>query len=360
MRRTTVTAVSSLLALSAAALFAPAAFGDPPIIPGMPPIPTGLPTGLPGVPNLPGAPVVPGANDALNNFVLPPCPPSLADLPVGVATVTGTVQTPSGAYALAGAKVTLVNSAGAEVGSTLSDGCGRFRLDSVVAGKYTVKFGVRTFKGSAAVDVPITGTKVTLKADVSFIKIAVFEGEWDHIEKILAKIGVPFTKFPARSVGQQDLSKFNVVFINCGETNDSTVTANDKKKLTDFVDGGGALYVSDRAVPYLTQTFPGAINAGENSGPAGMRKGNVIDVQLGSFLRGSVAIPLNYNLGGWRRLSKNQPATTFTLLRDSESQEPSIVTFFHGSGFVGYTTFHDEAQMNDGMTYSLIFFITRM
>ena len=77
-------------------------------------------------------------------------------------------------------------------------------------------------------------------------------------------------------------------------------------------------------------------------------------------MRGSVAIPLNYNLGGWRRLQKIQPLTTLALLRDSQFQEPSIVTFMHGAGFVGYTTFHDEAQMNDGMTYSLVFFITRM
>ena len=356
MRRSTLTAAGTLLLFTAAAaLFVPRASGDPPLIPGLPPlptvptsVPTGLPTGLPG------------GNGATSSFVLPACPPSLADLPPSVGTVSGTVMTPSGAYALGAAKVTVVSSSGTEMGSTFSDGCGRFRLDGIPAGKYSLKFGVRTFKGTAAVDVPFTGTKVVLKADASFLKIAVFQGEWDHIEKILDKVGVPYTKFPARSVAKQDLSKFNVVFINCGETNDSDVTATDKKKLVSFVDGGGALYVSDRAVPYLTQSFPDAINAGVNDGEAGIRKANVIDVQLGSFLRGAIGIPINFNLGAWRRLKINQPPTTLALLRDAQTQEPTIVTFFHGSGFVGYTSFHDEAQMNDGMTYSLIFFITRL
>jgi hypothetical protein len=233
-------------------------------------------------------------------------------------------------------------------------------MDGVAPGKYKLDYGVRSFKGSSPVDVTVSGNKVIVKIDPNFLKIGVFQGEWDHIEKILDKVGVSYTKFPARSVAKQNLDKFNIIFINCGEIEDGEVTPAEAKKLRDFVDGGGALYVSDRSVPYVTAAFPDSLNVQGNIGPASMRKGNVIDVQLGGFLRGSVGVPLNYNLGAWRRLQKVQPVTTFTLLRDAEFQEPSIVTFLHGAGFVGYTTFHDEAQMNDGMTYSLVFFITRM
>ena len=260
MRRFHVSAVTALVILAAGAIAAPSAFGDIPGVPGVPSIPTAFPTSMPtAIPtDVPDMPDVPGVDTSGTSsaFVLPPCPPSLADLPSGVGTVTGSVQTPSGAYALAGASVSVVNGSGVEVGKTMTDGCGRFRVDGIAPGKYKLAYGVRTFKGSTALDVGATGAKITVKADASFLKIAVFQGEWDHVEKILDKIGVSYTKFPARTVAKQDLSKFNVVFINCGETNDDDVTPADQKKLQNFVDGGGALYVSDRAIPYITQSFP--------------------------------------------------------------------------------------------------------
>ncbi|MEO7096530.1 MAG: hypothetical protein ABI175_24945, partial [Polyangiales bacterium] len=79
MRRSTATAAGTLLLFTAAAaLFAPSASGDPPLIPGipgLPTIPTAMPTGIPT--NLPGG--VPTGTGATSSFVLPACPPSLAD-----------------------------------------------------------------------------------------------------------------------------------------------------------------------------------------------------------------------------------------------------------------------------------------
>lgn len=307
-----------------------------------------------------GAPTKEAALDDAAGFSLPNCPPSLADVPVGIAMVTGTVSLPSGKYALGGAKVSLVNALGAEVATTLSDGCGRFRLDGVVAGKYSLTYGVRSFKGTASVDVPLTGTKIDVKVDISLLKVAVFEGEWDHVETILDKMGVPYEKFKARTVGEKDLSKYHVVFINCGNIQDKDVPQAVQTKLTDYVAGGGALYVSDRSLPYLLKAFPSTIKPNAQEGSQGVRKFNIVDVQLGSYLRGTISMPINYNLGAWRRLEKDQPLATLPLLRDQQTLEPAAVTFLHGKGFVGYTTFHDEAQMNDAMLYSLVFFVSRM
>lgn len=341
------------------------AFDGPGSMPGIP----GIPTSIPGLPPLPGGttglPTTPGATvpgggvaDGLN-FKLPPCPPMYSGLTFG-AGVTGTVLMPKGDMALGAAKVTLVNSLGAEQATTITDGCGRFRFDAILPGVYKVKFAVRTFKGESSVNVPAGGTNVDIRVDVKFLQIAVFQGSWDKVEKILDKVGVPYQLFPNNKLESTDLSKFNIVFINCNETSESTVSAKVKEKLKAFVNGGGALYASDRSLPYVTATWPGQVNAATASGNNGTHKHTVFDFQLGSYLRGALTVPIIYDLGGWRRLSKDQPGTTLALLRDEKTQEPAIVTFASGGGFVGYTTYHQGAQMNDAMTFSLVFFITRL
>jgi hypothetical protein len=242
----------------------------------------------------------------------------------------------------------------------VSDGCGRFRFDGVFPGVYKVRFAVRTFKGESSVNVPAGGTHVDLRVDIKFLQVAVFQGSWDHVEKILDKVGVPYALFPNNKLETTDLSKYNIIFINCNETSESTVPAKVKEKLKGFVNGGGALYVSDRAFPYINATWPNQVNSQGNSGNAGTKKHTIFDFQLGSYLRGALTVPIMYDLGAWRRLSKDQPATTLALLRDEKTQEPAIVTFASGNGFVGYTTYHQGAQMNDAMTFSLVFFITRL
>lgn len=328
-------------------------------------LPTGIPTSLPGLPPFPGgAPTTTlpgGGGDVAEglNWKLPPCPPVFQGVTFG-AGVTGTLLMPKGDMALGAARVTLVNALGVEQATTVSDGCGRFRFDAVLPGIYKVKFAVRTFRGESSVNVPAGGTHVDLRVDIKFLQIGVFQGSWDHVEKILDKVGVPYQLLPNNKLESTDLSKFNIVFINCNEIIESAVSAKVKEKLKGFVNGGGALYVSDRALPYILATWPGQVNAQGNTGNSGTKKHTIFDFQLGSYLRGALSAPIIYDMGAWRRLQKDQPSTTLALLRDEKTQEPAIVTFASGGGFVGYTTYHQGAQMNDAMTFSLVFFITRL
>jgi hypothetical protein len=338
------------------------AFDGPSGIPNIP----GLPTDLPSIPGMPGGipggttPTIPGGGDLDGlNFKLPPCPPMGQGMTIG-AGITGTIMMPKGDMALGAAKVTLVNALGVEQATTLSDGCGRFRFDAIMPGVYKVRFAVRTFKGEQGVTVGAGGTNVDLRVDIKFLQVAVFQGAWDHVEKILDKVGVPYTLLPNNKLETTDLTKFNIVFINCNETNESTVSSTVKEKLKTFVGGGGALYVSDRALPYILATWPGQVNAKGNTGNSGTKKHTVFDFQLGGYLRGALNVPIIYDLGGWRQLEKSQPATTLALLRDEKTQEPAILTFGYQNGYVGYTTYHQGAQMNDAMTFSLVFFITRL
>lgn len=327
----------------------------PTSLPGLP----GVPTSMPGLPSLPGGGTSGGGDFEGLNFKLPPCPPIMQGVTFG-AGVTGTIYMPKGDMALGAAKVTLVNALGAEQATTLSDGCGRFRFDGILPGVYKVRFAVRTFRGESQVSVPAGGINVDLRVDVKFLNVAVFQGSWDHVEKILDKVGVPYTLMPNSKLEDADLSKFNVIFINCNETSESTVSENVKGKLKGFVGGGGALYVSDRALPYILATWPGQVNAKGNTGASGTKKHTIFDFQLGSYLRGALTVPIIYDLGAWRQLDKTQPPTTLALLRDEKTQEPAILTFAYQNGFVGYTTYHQGAQMNDAMTFSLVFFITRL
>jgi hypothetical protein len=340
------------------------AFDGPPeiptFIPPTPWVPSGVPTfpTMPGVPGTPGVPGVPGGAFEGLDFKVPPCPPA-PNMAIGTA-VQGTLYMPKGDMALGGAKVTLTNALGVDQGTTYSDGCGRFVIGGVVPGLYKVKFAVRTFKGEQSVNVPATGVSMDFRVDIKFLQVAVFQGSWDHVEKILDKVGVPYTLLPNAKLETTDLSKFNIVFINCNETSESTVSSTVKEKLKSFVGGGGALYVSDRALPYILATWPGQVSAAKEWGNAGTRKHSIFDIQLGSYLRGALQVPIIYDLGGWRRLEKIQPATTLPLLRDAQTQEPAIITFAYNGGFVGYTTYHQGAQMNDAMTFSLVFFVTRL
>lgn len=335
------------------------AFDGPAGIPNIP----GMPTELPSIPGFPGGatpPSIPGGGDLEGlNFKLPPCPPMGQGMTIG-AGITGTIMMPKGDMALGAAKVTLVNALGVEQATTLSDGCGRFRFDAIMPGVYKVRFAVRTFKGEQGVTVGAGGTNVDLRVDIKFLNVAVFQGSWDHVEKILDKVGVPYTLLPNNKLETTDLTKFNIVFINCNETNESSVSGTVKEKLKTFVGGGGALYVSDRALPYILATWPGQVNAKGNTGNSGTKKHTVFDFQLGGYLRGALNVPIIYDLGGWRQLEKSQPATTLALLRDEKTQEPAILTFGYQNGYVGYTTYHQGAQMNDAMTFSLVFFITRL
>ena len=63
---------------------------------------------------------------------------------------------------------------------------------------------------------------------------------------------------------------------------------------------------------------------------------------------------------GSLRLDVNQPSSTQTPLRDTETDEPLAAVFNVGAGLVQYTTFHEEPQMSEGQELALVYMVTRM
>lgn len=317
-------------------------------------------TSAAAAPASPGAPAAAGGAFDGADYKLPECPAELPDMPpvFGRVTLKGHVWMPSGASPLGGARITLTSAAGVQSGFGVSDGCGRYRVDGVAPGTYTAEFGVRTFRGRSTVVVGPTGGAVDLKVDVSLFKVAVISGQYDHIEKILARMGVPYDAYPENGVASVDFTKYAIAFLNCAAVPTSPPEAG-KAKLRAFVEGGGALYVSDLAHPWITQTF-GLPKIADSQGPGGTRKTTIADVQLGAYLRGVAQVPIFFDLTGWARPAKEQPSSVLVLARDGQTEQPAILTYAQGKGLVGFTTFHHQAQMNQPMIMSLEFFVSRL
>ncbi|HMW89468.1 MAG TPA: hypothetical protein PLC15_00500 [Candidatus Obscuribacter sp.] len=100
-------------------------------------------------------------------------------------------------------------------------------------------------------------------SDDSVVEVA---GRWDHADKTLANLGLPYRHLKARQLTAETLASTRILIINCaGELK------RDKLQLVrDFVARGGYLLSTDWALDnMLTNTFPGTVawNKGFNRKP---------------------------------------------------------------------------------------------
>lgn len=314
---------------------------------------------------------------------LPPCPAASPLQPTS-AGVAGTLRTPSGAFPLSGATVALLTPTGAPAAQTATDGCGRFQLAGVAPGPYTLRYGLRSLGGFAplslaaassggsalglplplplSVPIPLPGgigpTILDPLLDTTGLQAGVVRGDWDHVELLLAKMGIPYVMYEADALKGDAPYQHRMLFIACGA---ASIPEQAEGKLESYVTGGGSLYASDLAIPYIGEVFEGAIEYDYSSrGDSGTRPAYVVDPELQVALRGAAKIDLTYDLGGWQRLAVNQPPGTLPLLRDVATNEPGAVTFQRGAGVVKYTTFHVEAQVSEAEETALVYMISRM
>ncbi len=306
---------------------------------------------------------------------LPPCPAASPFSPGGLG---GTLRTPSQRYPISGAAISLINPAGAAVATTFTDGCGRFGFTGVQPGPYTVRYGVRNLGGMMPFTAPasVLGAIPTLglpipnipkppilidpPIDIAQLRAGVVHGVFDDVEGMLDRVGIPYTVYDAEDLKESAPYQHRMLFIACGA---ATYPDDDelKSKLNNYVMTGGSLYVSDLAISYVGETFPGAVNYSyENRGSSGTRKAYVLDPALKGAVKDQATIDVTYDMGGWQRLDVEQPPSTQTPLRDTETDEPLAVAFTVGAGLVQYTTFHEEPQTSEGQELALVYMITRM
>lgn len=210
---------------------------------------------------------------------------------------------------------------------------------------------------------------------------------WDDIGAILTSLGYEFFELfdeYHRLADPDFLNVFQTIFLNCA--GDIYVDAAIAAAVRQYVEGGGSLYASDWAYPYVTEIFPGYIHFFGTDPRQGVGDqtvtATVTDTALANYL-GTDAIEVYYDLDGWvvidsvspdanellrgnieiydgvspspgaglrlDRIRSRRTATRAVAPQQSQvlNDRPLAASFRAGQGLVIYTTFHNHAQLTD-------------
>jgi len=342
--------------------------------------------------------------------------PSCLDAGMGVvtgricATEQGLIGSGEG-YWLANAYVYI--NAGDTTYEAHTDADGYFTM-SVRVGTHTLMVDKGSFHAETQI-VVLQGETTTL-AYVCFeptTQIAVVTGMFDSVETILVDLGftirdcIPagFSKCPANldpdgSItlveGESTayltdllddwllLNEYEIVFFNCGLTDQHIFNPppSISTNLQGFVNGGGSIYVSDRAYEILRVIFPGTFDfVGDESSWGSDRDSGWVGV-LDNFLSaditdstladvvGTSTVNLVYDKGGWVPLNPSQPGSVVSWMTGDVAIEgspdvsdqtlndaPLLASVPYGAGRIVFTTFHNSENVSAEMTAILRYIV---
>jgi hypothetical protein len=201
--------------------------------------------------------------------------------------------------------------------------------------------------------------------------IAVISGDYDHIEDIIASMGLEYTLYrgtfgsPEYLTFLRDpvaMAEFDIIFMNCGISQDWYYTARDEVRdnIRTFVENGGSIYTSDWAYYFVELPFPAKFTFYGNDnvigaakvGVAGTVIANVVDPTMQAIMGASTA-DINFDLDMWVVLESVGPDVDIMLegrvfVTDGWGSSTSIpnapiaARFDFGEGRVIYTAFHNE------------------
>ncbi len=371
--------------------------------------------GLPDVPppggDDPDDPDQPAGPDDPEPSHPPPPPPPPSSCEPG--SVSGLACAPDGSP-IAGARVfaDTTDCAGDPVRiEALATAAGAFVLEGLAPGPVTVHVEAGVFDHSYDVQVEAgrrtqvdTGNdKECIPADAA--AIAVTSGDYDSIQSIVARLGFEQDvycgdeggNFGARALlGRWELlSRYDVVFVNCGLTVDfetpegRTMVDNVRR----FVNEGGSVYISDLAANLIVAAWPDKVrffadrdapfapdhcctcvecearcdarvdapradgscmgtSRGDlaceawppliGGGFAGQRRAQVLSPALRQFL-GRDTLTVDFEWDEWMQIGGVGAGVEVLV---ESAGEPLMVMFQQpGGGRVAYTTFHNEAQV---------------
>ncbi|MBK6695279.1 MAG: hypothetical protein IPG50_24170 [Myxococcales bacterium] len=348
--------------------------------------------------------------------------PGISSAMGAVATLKGRVLAPDGKTPVAGALVALMRTApeapkeglrcetcvplSKDTPHATSNADGTFELKTSTEGAFTFVVQKGTFRRARALDVvsgdqEVPALLATLpsktdlpKGDV-IPKMAVVKGEWDPIERTLAKLGLgklvkgeadpsslPFDVYDdpsptgprsgARLLADESLlAAYEIVLLPCSGS--SGTTCDDKramdplvqKALRGFVEGGGRLYVTDYSYEFVRQLWPGAVSFRGETKDVGSAcekvaydaTGAVNDEGLSGWLSaiGHSSVTLK---ASWTTIdsvhevdatdANGQPAKIPTRVwmsaNKSDGAHPATVSFERGCGRVLFSTYHTAGE----------------
>lgn len=289
---------------------------------------------------------------------------------------------------------------------------GRFRLEGLAPGPTAVLVTAGRFDGRYEVvvvadrSVPIEAgaEKQCIPSDTA--EVAAITGDYDSIEAIVGDLGFEYTAYCGDADGNYgargllgnyaELSRYDVVLINCGQTLDPDGTADGPQivqNLQRFVAEGGSLYVSDLAANLVQAAWPdrigfvgeyygfgrdaccectqcpaqcgarldqvrpgsqclGTLGGGEfgcehdtavlGFGETGRVQAQILDANLQQFL-GRNTLDVTFDSDGWVQI-ESVSAGVEVLVADRGAPLMVMFTDPTSGGRVAYTAFHNTAQ----------------
>jgi hypothetical protein len=164
-------------------------------------------------------------------------------------------------------------------------------------------------------------------------KIYVTRPGFDDMSQVLRSMNVKHEAFS----GSYDCS---FLFVNCG-TSDNL----NPRKLADFVNSGGCLYISDLAGSLLTQAFSELFVFDGTGGTAGEIDALVVDRELRE-ISGRI-IRIRFDMGAWKVLRHCHGHAIIRSANPGQYADlPIMVSVRHGRGMIYYTCFHNRAQQS--------------
>jgi hypothetical protein len=164
-------------------------------------------------------------------------------------------------------------------------------------------------------------------------RIYVTSPGFDDIGAVLRSMNVEHESFS----GSYDCS---FLFINCG-TRDNV----DPRRLAEFVDNGGCLYVSDLAGDRLERAFPELFVFDGTGGKKGEIDALVVDRELRE-ISGRI-IRIQFDMSAWKVL---RHCHGHAIIRSANpgvyADLPIMVSVRRGRGIIFYTCFHNRAQQS--------------
>jgi len=264
-------------------------------------------------------------------------------IPEITGTITGKVVSPNNRTPIRYALVFI--STAKKLYSTHTDINGNFSLTA--AAGTAQELHVQTGNGDkfrSIIQVDVIANQTTPLSDMIRLNqvgnFAYLAGSFDKIENILIdSLGYNAQSINSTSIQNiAGISNFDVLFINCGAYN-AYENSNIDSAFSNFVSGGGSLYLSDYSMDFLTGQnaltacqvpryygfIPDSTVCSRRTGAVSVvPNAQIISPELQYYL-GKDSMSISYNLGSWERIQSIDNNFWQTMVTDPIDNSPLLI-----------------------------------